>query len=150
VAVARASALSFVRKKSINARSEARFCRRLGSTRKTRRTVAASTVLPATISVNTGSTDIEDDVRVLCKEPARSAARRTARPCVQYPPYVDTYAATGKCCREIQSAIGKISGMFRSAPHSPPLCPCACPNTIRVYSCLVLSLHAYIRCRQMP
>jgi hypothetical protein len=28
----------------------------------------------------------------------------------EYPPYVDTYAATGKCCREIQSAIRKISG----------------------------------------
>src|ERR1700746_2680498 len=27
----------------------------------------------------------------------------------EYSPYVDTYAATGKCCREIQSAIGKIS-----------------------------------------
>src|ERR1700747_2909706 len=46
--------------------------------------------------------------------------------------------------RKVQLAIGKISGMFRSAPHSPPLCPCACPNTIRVYSCLVLSLHALL------
>jgi hypothetical protein len=28
----------------------------------------------------------------------------------EYPPYVDRSAATGKCCREIQSAIGEISG----------------------------------------
>jgi hypothetical protein len=34
VAIARASALSFVRKKSINARSEARFCRRPGKYKK--------------------------------------------------------------------------------------------------------------------
>jgi hypothetical protein len=33
----------------------------------------------------------------------------------EYPP-IDRYAATGKCCREIQSAIGKISGTETFSP----------------------------------